>query len=141
MPSQEKTKYGGKSIENVESICSSNEETYLGTILIGTNPISLNYSTSYLTLPTFFKSKEMEEGIVEVKQKQPTTNEGWIYKGITIEPSKASRLQKGILEKPTMEMTITQSMPNLLEESHQRFINGKYLRQYFFTMWERLGIT
>ena len=31
-PSLEKTKYGGKAIENVEYICSSNKETYLGTI-------------------------------------------------------------------------------------------------------------
>ena len=42
MPTLEKTKYGGKAIENVESICSSNEETYLGTILMCTNPFSLN---------------------------------------------------------------------------------------------------
>ena len=41
MPSLEKTKYGGKAINNVESICSSNEEKNLGTTLIGTNPISL----------------------------------------------------------------------------------------------------
>ena len=67
MPSLEKTKYGGKVTENVESICSSNEETYLGTILIGTNLISLNYSITSLTLPAFFKSKEMEESLVEVK--------------------------------------------------------------------------
>ena len=67
MPSLEKTKYGGKVTKNVESICSSNEETYLGTILIGTNLISLNYSITSLTLPAFFKSKEMEESLVEVK--------------------------------------------------------------------------
>ena len=40
-----------------------------GTILIGTNPFSLNYSTSSLTLPDFFKLKEIEEILVEVKQK------------------------------------------------------------------------
>ena len=38
MPSLEKTKSKGKSIANVDSICNSNEETYLGTIMIGTNP-------------------------------------------------------------------------------------------------------
>ena len=69
MPSLEKTKYEGRAIENVESICSSNKETDLGTILIGTNPFSLNYSTSSLTLPTFFKLKEIEESLVEVKHK------------------------------------------------------------------------
>ena len=37
MPSLEKTKYGGKAIVNVDSIYSSNEQTYLGTILIDTN--------------------------------------------------------------------------------------------------------
>ena len=91
MPSLEKTKYGGKAIKNVESICSSNEEIDLGTIMIGTNLFSLNYSTSSLTLPTFFKLKEMEESLVEVKQKQSTANDGCIYKGITIEPFKESR--------------------------------------------------
>ena len=60
MPSLEKTKSGGKAIENVESICSSNKETYLRTILIGINPFSLNYSTNSITLPAFFKLKEME---------------------------------------------------------------------------------
>ena len=67
MTSIEKTKSRGKAIENVVSICCSNEETYLGIILIGTNPISLYYSTSSLTLPAFFKSKEIEESLVEVK--------------------------------------------------------------------------
>ena len=103
MPGLEKTKSKGKAIENVESICSSNDETYLGTILIGTNPLSLNYSISFLTLPTLFKLKEIEESLVKVKQKQPTTDEGYIYKGIIIEPSKESRRQKVILEKPTIE--------------------------------------
>ena len=75
MPSLDKTKYGGKATKNVESICGSNEETYLRTILkyvlsliiltIGSNLFSFNYSTSSLTLPAFFKSKEMEESLVE----------------------------------------------------------------------------
>ena len=76
-----------------------------------------------------------------MKHKQPTIDEGCIYKGITIEPSKESRPQKVILEKPTVETTKTYSMSNLQGESHQRFINGKYLKQYFSTMGERLGIT
>ena len=88
LPSLEKTKYGGKAIENVKSIYSSNKETDLGTILIGANPISCNYSSSSPTLQTFFKLNEMEERLVEVKQKQPTTNEGCFYKGISIQPSK-----------------------------------------------------
>ena len=113
IPTLEKTKFGGKTTHNVESICSSNEETYLGTIMISTNVFSLNYSTSSLTLPAFFKLKEMEESLVEVKQKQSTTDEGCIYNRITIRPSKESRPQNVILEKPTVEMTKTQSMSNL----------------------------
>ena len=65
----------------------------------------MNYSTSSLTLPTFFKSKEMEESLVKVKQKQPTVDEGYIYKGIIIEPSKENMPQKVIHEKPTVKMT------------------------------------
>ena len=105
LPSLEKTKSGGKATEHVESICSSNKETDLGTILICTKPFSLNYSTSSLTFPAFFKLKEMEEILVEVKHKQSTVDEGCIYKGITIELSKESRPQKVILEKLSMEMT------------------------------------
>ena len=113
MHSIEKTKYGGKATENVEFICSLNEETDLGTILIGANIFSLNYSTSSITLSAFFKLKEMEESLVEVKHKQPTTDEGCIYKGIIIEPFKESRPQNVILEKLTVEMTKTHSMSNL----------------------------
>ena len=141
MPSLEKTKCGGKATENVESICRSNEETNLGTILIGTNLFSLNYSTTSLTFLALFKLKEIEESLVKVKQKQLTADEGCIYKGIIIEPSKESKSQKVILEKPTVEMTKTHSMSNLQGELHQRFIKGKYLKLYFFTIWERLGIT
>ena len=79
----------------------------MGIILIGTIPISLNCSTSSLTLPAFFKSKEMEKSLVEVKEKQFTVDEGRIYKGVTIEPSKGSRPYNVIIEKPTIEMTKT----------------------------------
>ena len=40
----------------------------LKTILIGTLLVSLKCSTISLTLPYFFKSKEMEERLVEVKK-------------------------------------------------------------------------
>ena len=69
------------------------EETDLRTILIGTIPVSLNSSTSSLTLQAFFKSKEIEESLVEAKEKQPIADEGCIYKGITIELFKRSRPQ------------------------------------------------
>ena len=42
-----------------------NEEMDLRTILIGTFPISLKCSNISLTLPYFFKSKEMKESLVE----------------------------------------------------------------------------
>ena len=103
-------------------------ETDSGIILIGTIPISLNCYTSSLTLPLFFKSKEIERSVVEVKEKQPTVDEGRMYKGVTIEPSKGSMPQNVILEKPTVEITTTHSISNLQREPHQRFINGKYLK-------------
>ena len=86
--------------------------------MIGINLFFLNCSTSSLTLSTFFKLKEMEESLVEVKHKQPTTDEGCIYKGVIIEHSKESKPQKVIFEKPTVEMTKTHSMSNLQRESH-----------------------
>ena len=67
------------------------------TILIGTNPISLNYSTSSLTLLAFFKSKEMKESLVEVKQKQPTTDETFT-RGLQLNPLKKESLKRGYLK-------------------------------------------
>ena len=141
MPSPKKTKFGRRGIEDAKSIFNSDKETYSRIILIGTIPISLNCSTSSLTFPAFFKSKEMENSLVGVKEKQPTVDEGRMYKGVTIEPSKGSRPQNVLLEKLTVEITKTHSMSNLQGESSQRFTNGKYLKQYFSTMWEMLGIT
>ena len=118
MPSLGKTKFGRRATEDGKSICNSNKETYSGIILIGTIHISLNYSTTSLTLPAFFKSKNMEKSLVEVKEKQRIVDEGWIYKGITIKPFKGSRPQKVILRKLTMEMSKTFSMSNLQGEPH-----------------------
>ena len=63
MPSVEKIKFG-RAIKDAKSICNSNKEIYLGIILIGTIPISLNFLTSSLTLLAFFKSKETEKSLV-----------------------------------------------------------------------------
>ena len=63
-----KTKFGRKTTEDEESSCGSNEEVDLRTIMIGTFPISLKCSTISLILPYFFKSKEMEESLVEIKK-------------------------------------------------------------------------
>ena len=63
MSTLEKTKSRRKAIEDDESIYGSNEEmdeeTDLGTIMTGTIHVSLNCSTSSLTLLAFFKSKEI----------------------------------------------------------------------------------
>ena len=61
-----KTKFGRKTPEDNESIEDMEEEMDLRTIMIG--PISLKCSTISLTLPNFFKSKEMEENLVEVEK-------------------------------------------------------------------------
>ena len=68
-----KTKFGRKAIEDDESSCSSDEEMDLRTILIGIFPISLKCSTISLTLPDFFKSKEMEESLVELEKEHFST--------------------------------------------------------------------
>ena len=44
------------------------KEMDLRTIMIGTFPISFKCSTISLTLPVFFKSKEMEESLVKVEK-------------------------------------------------------------------------
>ena len=54
MPTPKKTKFGRKAIEHDESSYGSTEEMDLGTILIGAIPISLNCSTTSLTLLDFF---------------------------------------------------------------------------------------
>ena len=51
------------------------EKVDLRTILIGTFPISLKCSTISLTLPYFFKSKEMEERLVAVKKERSQAQE------------------------------------------------------------------
>ena len=111
----------------------------MGILLISIINISLNCLTTSLTLLAFFKSKEMKENIV--KHKQPIVDEGCIYMGITIKPSKRSKLQKVILEKPTVKMTKTHLMLNLQEAPHKRLINEKYLKKYFPTMCEMLDTT
>ena len=77
----------------------------LGTILIGTFPLSLKCSTISLTLPYFFKSKEMEKSLVKVEKEHLPAEEKHSPRVITIDPSEGSRAQKVILEKPIIEMT------------------------------------
>ena len=61
MPSPTNAKFGRRVIDNAKSIYNLDKERDSGIILIGTIPISLNYSTSSLILPAFFKSNEMEK--------------------------------------------------------------------------------
>ena len=67
-PTSRKTKFGRKAIEDKESSCGFDEEMNLKTIMIGTFLVSLKRSTVSLTLPYFFKSKEMEETLVELEK-------------------------------------------------------------------------
>ena len=70
-----KTKIGRKDTEDEESSYGSNEEMDLKTILIGTFLVYLKCSTISLTLPYLFKSKEMEESLVEVEKEHFPTEE------------------------------------------------------------------
>ena len=55
VPSFEKTKFGRKVIEDMESMSSVNEVMDSEALMIGEIPSSLNYSTISRTLPTIFK--------------------------------------------------------------------------------------
>ena len=79
MPTPKKTKFGIKAAEDDDfssrSIEEMVEEMDLGTIMIGTIPISLKYSTISITLKNFFKSKEMEESLVKVEKEHSPVDE------------------------------------------------------------------
>ena len=55
VPSLEKTKFGRKAIEDLDSMSSVDEVMDSEALMIGEIPISLNCSTNSLTLPTIFK--------------------------------------------------------------------------------------
>ena len=55
VPSLEKTKFGRKATEDMESMSNVDEVMDSEVLMIGQIPISLNYSTVSLTLPTIFK--------------------------------------------------------------------------------------
>ena len=69
-------------------------------LMIGEIPISLKFSIVSLTFPTIFKSKKIEEDLVEVVGKLLTTEEDVGHVGVTIESSEEGKPQKVILEKP-----------------------------------------
>ena len=58
VPILEKTKFGRKATEDMESISSVDEVMNSKALMKGEIPISLNCSTVSLTLPTIFNSKK-----------------------------------------------------------------------------------
>ena len=58
VPSLEKTKFGRKAIEDMESMSSVDEVMDSEALMIGEIAISLNCYIVSLTLPTIFKSKK-----------------------------------------------------------------------------------
>ena len=100
MPTLKKTKFGRKTREIDESSCRSTEdmaeEMDLRTILIGTFSMSLKCSTISLTLPGFFKSKVMEESLVEVEKEHSPAEEKHSQRVITIDSFEGSKAHKVI---------------------------------------------
>ena len=86
-----KTKFRRKATEDMESMSSVDEVMDIEALLIGEIPITLNCSTISLTLPTIFKSKKVEEDLVEVEGKYPVIKEDEGHSGVTIESSEECR--------------------------------------------------
>ena len=105
VPSLEKTKFGRKATEDMESMSNVDEVMDSEALMIGEIPIYFNCSIVSLTLSTIFKSKKIGEDQVEVEGKHLTTKEDVGHGGITIESSEECKTQKVILEKPFVEMT------------------------------------
>lgn len=68
VPSLEISKFGRKSIGDVESIGSFEKGMDLEIIMIGTIPIPINCCTTSLTLLDSYKFKEMTKSLVEVEE-------------------------------------------------------------------------
>ena len=83
-PSLEKTKFGRKATEDMDSISSVDVVMDSKALLIGEILISLNFSTFSLILRTIFKSKKTEEDLVEVERKHSTIEEDVGHGRVTI---------------------------------------------------------
>ena len=105
VPSLEKTKFGRKATEDMESVSSAYEVIDSKALLIGEIHISLNCSTVSLTFPTIFKLKKAKEDLVEVEGKHLMIEEDEGHGGVTIESFEKCKPQMVILENPSMEMT------------------------------------
>ena len=86
-----KTNFGRTATEDDESTEEMDEEMDLRTILIGTFPKYLKCSTISLTLLDFFKSKEMEESLVEVEKEHSPIEKKHSQRVITIDSSEGSK--------------------------------------------------
>ena len=104
VPSLEKIKFRRKATKDMESMSSVDEVMDSEALLIGEIPVSLNCSTISLTFPTIFKSKKIEEDLLEEEGKHPIIEEDIGHGGVTIESSKDFKPHKAILENPSMEM-------------------------------------
>ena len=93
-PTLKKTKFGRKDIQDDESTEEMDEKMDLRTILICIFLISLKCYTISLTLPYFFKSKEMEESLVEVEKEHSLIEEKHSQRVVTIDSSEGSNAQK-----------------------------------------------
>ena len=85
VPSLEKTKFGRKATEDMESMSNVDKVMDSEALMIGEIPISLNCSIISLTLSTIFKLKKTEEDLVDVEGKHSTTEEDVGHGGVTIE--------------------------------------------------------
>ena len=90
-PTPKKTKFGRKTTKDNESIGEMDKEMDLRAILIGTFPIYLKCYVIYLTLLDFFKSKEIEESLVELEKEHSPVEEKHGQRVITIDPFEESR--------------------------------------------------
>ena len=104
-PTPKKTKFGRKATDDDEYTEDMDEEMDLRTILICIFPISLKCSTISLTLPDFFKLKEIEKSLGEVEKNHSSVEEKHSQGVVTIDSSEGSRAHNVILEKPNVEMT------------------------------------
>ena len=87
VPSLEKTKFGRKAIEDMESMGSVDEVIDLEALMINPYFFKLFYYFSNIS-NSFQVKKKHEEDLVEVEGKHPTTEEDLGHSGVTIKSSK-----------------------------------------------------
>ena len=91
VPNLEKTKFGRKVAEDMESMSSADKVMDSDALLISEILISLNCSIVSLTFLAIFKLKKAEEDLLEVEVKHPSIEEDEGLSGVTIESSEECR--------------------------------------------------